>query len=819
MKMMFAAALCGGVIAAGLFAAPAGGPGEQTARRFGLFIGSNDGGRGRVMLRYAVSDARAVSRVFGEMGGIAGEDNILLLEPNLREISRQISDLAFRIEAAKQTHKRTELVFYYSGHSDEEGLLLGRERYRYAALRETINRLPSDMRIVILDSCSSGSFTRAKGGTKTQPFLIDSSLSAEGYAFLTSSSATEASQESDAIESSYFTHSLVAGLRGAADTVGDRRVTLNEVYHFAYVETLAKTETSVYGAQHPSYDMQISGTGDVVLTDIREISASLLIDEEIVGRLSIRDSSDYLIAEITKVSRKPMELGLEPGLYRITLQRGDNFYRAEVFLAGDSQTPVTQDDFRLISAAPGTARGETSGGTDDSWADEIRRAAEAHAPAEDGSGVSNSSAGDDRVNVLNLQLVPGRNLLNGAGGTDIFLLGLFTGSGHNLQGIGAAFIGLTNTGYAHGIQASGIFNTAGDVQGIQASGIFNTAGSVQGIQGAMIFSNAGDVQGIQGAMVFTNAGDVQGLQGSMVSNIARDIRGIQGAMASNIAGGNVVGIQGAMASNITRGNVLGIQGAMASNITGGDVVGLQGSLVSNIAGGNVWGIQAGLVNIVKGGTGEGAVADGVTRKPVTIQAGLVNVSRNENTVPFGLVNVVKNGILHPAVYYDSANFMNFGFRSGSKYFYSLFSFGTQRITTTDNLYVSRLGFGFEVPLGKAFVDLDVSSGTILNPDTLGEAFRISRPQENGGDDNHEQWKRYRQEREQIYRASSSVLAEVRLSGGYKFFEHLGVFAGVSYTYLYRRTGASPNPDAAWLGYRWDGGENIHRIGVFAGLQF
>jgi hypothetical protein len=723
MKMMFAAALCGGVIAAGLFAAPAGGPGEQTARRFGLFIGSNDGGRGRVMLRYAVSDARAVSRVFGEMGGIAGEDNILLLEPNLREINRQISDLASRIEAVKQTYKRTELVFYYSGHSDEEGLLLGRERYRYAALRETINRLPSDMRIVILDSCSSGSFTRAKGGTKTQPFLIDSSLSAEGYAFLTSSSATEASQESDAIESSYFTHSLVAGLRGAADTVGDRRVTLNEVYHFAYVETLAKTETSVYGAQHPSYDMQISGTGDVVLTDIREISASLLIDEEIVGRLSIRDSSDYLIAEITKVSRKPMELGLEPGLYRITLQRGDNFYRAEVFLAGDSQTPVTQDDFRLIAAAPGTARGETSGGEDGSWADEIRREAEAFAPAEDGSGregVSSSRAGDDRVNVLNLQLVPGRKLLNGTGGTDMFLFGLFIASGRNLQGVGAAYIGLTNTGSVRGMQVSGIFNTAGNVQGMQASGIFNIA--------------AGNVQGIQSAGFF------------------------------------------------------------------------------NTAGGAVLGLQAGLVNMA----GESAVFEGEGKSPVTVQAGLVNISRNENTVPFGIVNIVKNGILHPAVYYDSASFMNFSFRSGSKYFYSLFSIGTQRITTADNLFVSRGGFGFEVPLGKAFVDLDVSGGTILNPDTLAEVSRISRPQENGGDD-VEEWKRY--QREKIYRASSSILAEVRLSAGYKAFEHLGIFAGVSYTYLFRGTNTSPNPGSAWLGYRWSGGENVHRIGVFAGLQF
>jgi uncharacterized caspase-like protein len=75
------------------------------------------------------------------------------------------------------------------------------------------------LRFVILDSCSSGAITRAKGGVKPQSFLFDTSVSAEGCASLTSSSTDEASQKSDAIESSYFTHSLLAGLRGAADSV------------------------------------------------------------------------------------------------------------------------------------------------------------------------------------------------------------------------------------------------------------------------------------------------------------------------------------------------------------------------------------------------------------------------------------------------------------------------------------------------------------------------------------------------------------------------------------------------------------------------
>jgi hypothetical protein len=525
--------------------------------------------------------------------------------------------------------------------------------------------------------------------------------------------------------------------------------------------------------------MQISGTGDVVLTDIRETSASLLIDENVTGRLSIRDNSDYLIAEITKAGRKPMELGLEPGLDRITLQQGDSFDRAEVLLAGDSQTPVAQDDFKLIAAAPGIARGESSGGDakDTSWADEIRQEAEKYAPQEDTDRAGKTGAFDDNTHSINIQLVPGQNILGGRHETDHLLLGLFIASGHNLRGLGASVIGLTNTGYVLGVQASGIYNSGGtSVTGIQAAGIFNTAG--------------GEVQGIQAAGIFNTAGDA------------------------------VWGIQTGGIFNTARGNVLGFQNAGIFNTAGGDVQGIQSAGIFNTARGSVLGIQTGLVNVAGEGTGNLVAFDGGVYNPVTVQAGLVNISRNENTVPFGLVNIVKNGLLHPAVYYDSANFMNFSFRSGSKHFYSLFSIGTQRITTVDNLFVSRAGFGFELPLGKAFFDLDISGGTILNPDTLGEISEIPHPRKNSDKKKYdEEREQYNREVERLSRAATSFLAEIRLSGGCKVFEHLGAFAGLSYTYLFRGTGTSPNPDSAWLGRTWGEGENIHKIGVFAGLQF
>jgi len=462
--------------AAFVFAAPP----ENSMRRFGIFIGSNNGGRDRVMLHYAISDAQAMSKVFKEMGGIADADSILLVEPTIREVNNRIDALREQVIRSRGVYKRTEIVFYYSGHSDEEGLLLNRERYPYRELRSRINNIPSDMRIVILDSCASGAFTRIKGGSKTQPFLVDSSLSAEGYAFLTSSSADEASQESDRIRASYFTHSLVSGLRGAADSVGDGRVTLNELYRFAYTATMALTETSMYGAQHPSYDIQVNGTGDVVLTDIKETSAALAFDEKLTGRLSIRDSSDHLIAEITKTAARPLELGLEPGSYRITLQQGETLSRAQVTLAEGKRALVSQKDFTAISGSPARLRGD---GEDDE--------AEKETPQE-----GNTLYTFFYNNVSEPFPFPLFGFINIARG--------------NHRGAQFGFINW-NTGTFGGMQAGFVNTTAGNSKGAQF-GFVNTTAAFNGAQFGFVNTAAKESRGLQAGFINTSAQKLNGVQ-------------------------------------------------------------------------------------------------------------------------------------------------------------------------------------------------------------------------------------------------------------------------------------------------------------------
>jgi hypothetical protein len=147
--------------------------------------------------------------------------------------------------------------------------------------------------------------------------MVDESAAMRGYAFITSSAATEAAQESDRIRASYFTHYLVSGFRGAADTSGDGRVTLNEAYQFAFAETLGRTVDTRGGAQHPTYEINLTGAGDVVITDVRQTTARLVLEEPLEGRVFVRTSARALVAELYKAAGREVEIALPPGTYDV----------------------------------------------------------------------------------------------------------------------------------------------------------------------------------------------------------------------------------------------------------------------------------------------------------------------------------------------------------------------------------------------------------------------------------------------------------------------------------------------------------------------
>jgi len=325
-------------------------------QRYALVVGANAGGGDRPTLQYAISDAERFARVMVDLGGVTPANQIVLKQPKLRELTDAFDLLTRRVTEGKRTAGRTEIVVYYSGHADEKGLLLGDDRYSYRTLRDRLDQIPADVRIAVLDACSSGAFTRAKGGRARPAFLVDESSDMRGHAFLTSSAETEAAQESDRIHASYFTHFLISGFRGAADTSGDGKITLNEAYQFAFNETLGRTVDTKGGAQHPSYDINMSGTGDVVMTDVRQTTATLVLSEDLEGRFFIRTGAQELVVELYKPRGRTVELAIDPGTYEVRIERDKGALVARADVVDDARVVLDPKQFGIAPPGEPTRR-------------------------------------------------------------------------------------------------------------------------------------------------------------------------------------------------------------------------------------------------------------------------------------------------------------------------------------------------------------------------------------------------------------------------------------------------------------------------------
>jgi hypothetical protein len=108
-------------------------------RRFVLLAGVDDGGPTRTKLRYA-GTARAMGRVLQTLA--APREDIVRVGRQPRRFDAAFADIEQRLRARRDAGVRRELLVYYSGHSDEDGLLIGRDRIAYDELRRACSAPP-----------------------------------------------------------------------------------------------------------------------------------------------------------------------------------------------------------------------------------------------------------------------------------------------------------------------------------------------------------------------------------------------------------------------------------------------------------------------------------------------------------------------------------------------------------------------------------------------------------------------------------------------------------------------------------------------------
>lgn len=338
-----------------LAAVVAAGP---TGPRRAVIVASNAPMAGRVALRYAHHDARAVADVLIQHGAFSGADVTLLLEPAPQTV---LDALDAARAALSATPGDGLLVFYYSGHASEHALFPSGQALPLEALRSRLAGADTGVRIGIIDACRGGGWTLAKGLSPTEPFEVGlPGLASEGTALLAASSGLEDAHETELLEGSFFTHHLVAGLRGPADTSADGQVTLSEAFAYANRLTIRDTASVSSVPQHPSFDLRLRGRQDVVITSHGSSTTQLVLNQR-VGPLEVVQLSTGLAVLESPAGVRTVRAAVPEGPYLVRRLSNGRVLSAEVYVRTGATTSVDEASLSLAPAGVMPRKGSSAG--------------------------------------------------------------------------------------------------------------------------------------------------------------------------------------------------------------------------------------------------------------------------------------------------------------------------------------------------------------------------------------------------------------------------------------------------------------------------
>ncbi len=332
-----------------------------SAVRFVVAIGNDLGLPVEEPLRWAEADAQRVAEVMVDLGGVTSSRAILLRGRPPAEIEQTLLIVRGQIDEARRRGDRTELIVSYSGHGDATRLHLAGEVMAIQQLLALLDAAAADATVVILDACRGGVRAgRGRGATRGPSFdvrLVDE-LAPRGRVVMSSASDGEVAQESDDLEGAFFTHHVLAGLRGAADVDADGTVVLNELFAYAHARTLSGSFGGAPAVQHPELRTSLRGQGDLALTRLDRSQAVLELSAAVDGRFLIADArSGRVILEVEKPAGSALRLAVPARRLRVLSRRGFDTSVAEVDVGRGVVTVVGVDDFVKAPRLVGRARG------------------------------------------------------------------------------------------------------------------------------------------------------------------------------------------------------------------------------------------------------------------------------------------------------------------------------------------------------------------------------------------------------------------------------------------------------------------------------
>jgi hypothetical protein len=206
-------------------------------------------------LKYSDDDAYRLYAFYKSPEGGALPDN--QLKVLIDEDATRSNILNTMRELANIADDNDEVIIYFSGHGVNGGFVPfdydGRTNIVFhQEVNGIIKESKAKYKLCLADACHSGSMLTAKSiESVTANFYKILAESNGGYALVTSSNSAEVSLEAGGLRSGVFSHYLIKGLSGQADSDRNRVVTIKEL--FIYIQSSVVEYTK--GAQNP----EISG--------------------------------------------------------------------------------------------------------------------------------------------------------------------------------------------------------------------------------------------------------------------------------------------------------------------------------------------------------------------------------------------------------------------------------------------------------------------------------------------------------------------------------------------------------------------------------
>jgi hypothetical protein len=189
------------------------------------------------VLRYTDDDAyRMYAFLKSPEGGALKDEQIRIL---IDEDATKANITSTMDEIFSQAGENDLVMLYFSGHGLKGSFLpIDFDGYNNKIHHEEINEIfknsPAKYKLCIADACHSGSLFAMKGTVENalSNYYKTLAQAQAGTALIMSSKSEETSLESSGLRQGVFSHFLIRGLKGEADSDGNSVVTVQELFDF-----------------------------------------------------------------------------------------------------------------------------------------------------------------------------------------------------------------------------------------------------------------------------------------------------------------------------------------------------------------------------------------------------------------------------------------------------------------------------------------------------------------------------------------------------------------------------------------------------------